>query len=340
MHKPPFMSRHLTFNDLIARHHGALSHEEKLKMEQHLSACEQCSQSAELLPSLMTREKRSGKRKRDAKKECLSHEELSMFLNGELSLFQARQVEKHLALCDECREKLADLVRASLAPVNKDEKARVEAESPLVIIDQVRAIENILAQEALPKKTWRLPSLPNLLALFSQSRLAWAALVLVLGIGLGQRPLREWRSDQYVASSLDLMQDTYTVHHDDLRPHGFPTGIFSEHHSTTPEEKLHAIESKLQKALSWNIENRKAKRAQALVFYFEHDYARADSLLKALLKENARDVAVWNDLGVIAAQQEDTSAALEAFDRALELEPEYEEARHNRELLTNEHSVN
>ena len=334
------MSRHLTFNDLIARHHGALSPEEKLKMEQHLSACEQCAQSAELLPSLMTREKKSGKRIRGVKNECLSHEDLSMFLNGELSLLKARKVEKHLALCDECREKLADIIRASLAPVHKEEKARVEAQSPLVIVDQVRAIENILAQEARPKKTWGFPPLLDLFAFLSHYKIAWAALVLVFGIGVGQRPLRVWQSDKYVASSLDLMQDTYTVHRDDLRPHGFPASIFSEHHGSTPEEKLRTIESKLQKALSWNIENREAKRAQALACYFEHNYPRADSLLKALLKEDAHDFAAWNDLGVIAAQREDTSAALEAFDRALELEPEYEEARHNRELLTNEHDSN
>lgn len=334
------MSRHLTFNDLIARQYGRLSPEAKLEMEQHLSACQPCAQSVELLPSLMTREKKFGKRSRSPKPECLSHEELSMFLNGEFSFWETRKAEKHLALCDECREKLADLIRAGLAPVQQEEKARVQAQSQLVIADQLRAIESLMDKEA-PRAGRTLSEwLLKLLALFSQPRLAWAALVLVLGLGLGQRPLREWQSENYVASSLDLMQDTYAVPDDGLRPHGFPAGMFSEHHSSTPPEKLRAIESQLQKALSWDKNNRAAKRAQALLCYFEHNYDGADSLLQALLKENDRDFAAWNDLGVIAAQREDTTAALQAFERALALEPEYKEALHNRELLTAEHGSN
>jgi tetratricopeptide (TPR) repeat protein len=269
----------------------------------------------------------------DLNSSCLSHEEISMFLNGELGFWQARTAEKHLARCDECREKLADIIRAGAAPLDSEERAHVAAHSQLVIADQLRAIESLAQEKFPPASDTLLDKIRELIAPFFPLRPAWIAVVLVAAIGLGQHPLRRLAASHYVESSLALMQDAYAVHKEDFRPHGFPSGMFSEHHSATPPEKLQAIEDKLQRALFWDKNSRAAKRAQALHCYFEHNYDRAESMLRDLLHEDDKDFAAWNDLGILAALREDTTAALAAFEKALALKPDDKDARHNRDLL-------
>ena len=331
------MSRHLTFHDLIAYRYGQLPPEEKIKIERHLQGCSQCAAKERVIPTWLQRESAPKQRVRSL---CLSPEELSMFLNGELSFLKTRNAEKHLALCDGCREQLADIIRASIAPVNQEEKIQVALHSKLVLADQLRAIEDLTNAQTIPARTTLLNKLRRLFALTSPMKIAWAATLLVVGISVGLRPLRQWQASSHVASGLALMQDTYPIADGAPRPHGFHTGMFSEHHGDTPSEKLLAIERNLQQALSWDINSREAKRAQAQFCYFQKNYPCADSLLQALLRENDQDFATWNDLGVLAAQREDTTAALAAFAKALALQPDYAEAKYNHALLAERPSPN
>lgn len=330
------MARHLTINDLILRKQRVLSAEESAALAQHLADCPTCAQNAELLKSIEGREHGAKEQSRQAPatKDCLSHEDLAMFLNGELSAVQMRRIAKHLAQCDSCREKLADIIRASAAPLSKEERTQVATKSKLVIAEQLRAIEDLVENETAPPGDRLLMKMRSLLENVFSSKLAWAAAVLLVTLALGQRPLREQVSAEYLANGMELMQDVYPIPDGAPHPHGFQTGMFSPHHSDSPKEKLLAIEKNLQNALSWNTNNRAAKRAQALYCYFQGEYECADSTLNVLLRENERDAAVWNDLGFLALQREDTIAALAAFDKALMLRPNDETVMQNRELLT------
>ncbi len=343
------MSRHPAFNDLIAYHYGHLSQVQRVTLEQHLDACEHCAQNTELLITLMNNEKKpsrdamahASKHAESASEPCLSPEVISKFLCGELSIWEARKVEKHLATCEECRQKLADIIRAGASPMSQSERAFVSANSQLDVEQQLRDIERLTLPEN--KFGLRHQSLPHrirqLVAPFFPLRPALSVLVILLIAGLWfvQKSFRQWQGARLVRASIILLHNTCSVPNGTLRPHGFAPSKLSEHHGDAPPKNLDEVEKKLQKALSWDSNNREAKRALALHGLFKRDLVHADSLLKVLVKEDASDFASWNDLGVVAAQREDTAAALFAFERALEIQPDYEEAVYNRTLLLQEY---
>ncbi len=331
------MSPHLTFNEIVAYQRKYLSPDQALSFEQHLSACSYCTENAGLLMELSKSEPLKVAHAGAAAGKCLSVEEIIKFMTGELPFRAARKAQTHLARCEECRQKLADIMRAS-APVAKSEAAAVAARSPLVIEHQLRDIERIVLEQGEPppageaiSKFWR-----SLIARLWPLQPAYAVLVLVLitATWFGQRTFRQWQGKRYLAESVELLKDAYPVTRQDLLPHGFSPGMFSDHHGADASKKTQVIERKLQKALSWDSRNREAKRALAQYSYFAHDLKRADSLLCVLLREDSSDFATWNDLGVVAAQREDTTVALSAFKKALQIQPKYEEAAHNRALLS------
>ncbi len=326
------MSRHLTFNDLIALQQGYLAAEESAKGREHLETCPECAKSAALLAEFMSREK-SAKPRPTPPKNCVSHEEITMFLNGELTAWQQRKIEKHLAVCESCRQKLADIIRASAPPISKEERIKVAAHSSLNIADQLRAIESLVEKKNQAGNASFITKLRALGASRFSPQIAWAFAILIIVIYFGFTPLREWQASNYLNEGLAQMRDAYPIAHGELRPHGFQPGLFSEHHSNSPPEKIIAITESLQKARAWSTNKREAQRAQAQLFYFEGKYQSADSLLRTLLRENEQDHAAWNDLGVVAACRADTTAALAAFHQALQLVPDYAEAEYNCEIL-------
>jgi len=331
------MSQHLTFNEIVAYQQKYLSPDQASSFEQHLSTCSYCAQNALLLMELGKSEPLKVAHAGTAAGKCLSVEEIIKFMTGELSFREARKAQAHLALCEECRQKLADIIRAS-APVAKSEAAAVAARSTLVLEHQLRDIERIVLEQGEP------PPLGQALSEFGRSLIArlwppqpaYAVLVLVLitASWFAQRTFRQWQGKRYLTESVELLKDAYPVTRQDLLPHGFSPDMFSLHHGAEASEKTQVIEKKLQKVLSWDSRNREAKRALAQYSYFARDLKRADSLLSVLLKEDSSDFATWNDLGVVAAQREDTTVALSAFKKALQIQPNYEEAAHNRALLS------
>lgn len=327
------MSRHLTFNDLLALQKGYLAPEESAKIRQHLEACPECAKSASFIADLVSREK-SAKPRKTVTQDCVSHEELTMFLNGEFPAWQQRKIEKHLAVCESCRRRLADIIRASAPPVSKQERTKVAALSSLNINEQLRVIENLVESKNQGRNASFITKLRALGSSRFFSQIAWAVVILILAIYFGLTPLRNWQASNELSKGMTLMRDTYPIARGELRPHGFQPGLFSEQHSNSPPEKIIIIAESLQKAGVSSTNRREAKRAQAQLLYFEGKYQSADSLLRILLRENEQDHAAWNDLGVVAARRADTSAALAAFDRALQLAPEYEEAKYNRKILT------
>jgi tetratricopeptide (TPR) repeat protein len=70
--------------------------------------------------------------------------------------------------------------------------------------------------------------------------------------------------------------------------------------------------------------------------YFQLDSARqAATLFRAIVRELPREykTVAWNQLGILAAQQNNLKEALEYFKKALQSNPDYELARFNYELI-------
>ena len=64
---------------------------------------------------------------------------------------------------------------------------------------------------------------------------------------------------------------------------------------------------------------------------FERALAESERMFAAVRQQSPEDAVVWNGLGSVAALRNDPVRALEYIDRALELEPNYPEARADRE---------
>ncbi|MFQ5708740.1 MAG: tetratricopeptide repeat protein [bacterium] len=159
-----------------------------------------------------------------------------------------------------------------------------------------------------------------------------AALVLLLLV-VGQGRFRSWRAEINTRAGLEQLHEQWTITDADLRPPGdFPRSIFSV---TLGAEPAPGSDPALpfENALKWNKKNRAAKHGLAIAWYFTGQYAKADSLVNALISEDSLDHEAWNMRGLLAAQRENSDRAIEAFNRALRIRPDYAEAAYNRALL-------
>ncbi|MBI5279973.1 MAG: tetratricopeptide repeat protein [Burkholderiales bacterium] len=66
------------------------------------------------------------------------------------------------------------------------------------------------------------------------------------------------------------------------------------------------------------------------------NYPIAEGMLRAALRALPDDKTCWNNLGIVHAAKGDGRAALEAFEKALAIDPHFENARRNLELLQQE----
>jgi tetratricopeptide (TPR) repeat protein len=60
--------------------------------------------------------------------------------------------------------------------------------------------------------------------------------------------------------------------------------------------------------------------------------AEAQRLFEGVLRQNPEDAGAWNGLGSVFIVKEDAKRALEYIDRALSIQPEYDAAKHDRQL--------
>jgi anti-sigma factor RsiW len=341
------MPQHIPLKSLFACQREELSHTEKSKIHRHLAECENCAQNAELIsqlyrpPDTKSADASGHAGKANVPKEtaCPSTETVGKFMTGELSGSEHRDVEKHLAACDGCRKELAEIFRVSVAPVSEEEQALLESLPPVEISEAVRKIMELMPPapekprlvERLPH--WLRPHIPEL----RLPRPAWGfAMVALLAVGYfaAREPYREWRGRVHASAGIAEMQKAFALTEDDLRPAvDIPLSIFSTTHGGESAEGVDPVLAKFQEALAWDPTNRAAKRGLAAYWYLQRNFASAETLLGALVAQDSLDYETWNNLGLIAAQREDTAAALAAFERVLQIRPNFAPAAFNRAAL-------
>ncbi|MDZ7292254.1 MAG: tetratricopeptide repeat protein [candidate division KSB1 bacterium] len=263
---------------------------------------------------------------------------IGKFLNNELFAAQRHEVESHLAMCQNCRLQLVEIFRASIEPVSEEEKKLLTALPPFDITEQARQIISLMPpametpgpMERL--STWLSARLPRL----TLPRPAWqiALAVLLIAICLsGYRPFREWQGNRHAQIAISRLQEAWTITNDDLRPaEEFSLSLFSQTHSAESAGAATVL-VEFRKALQWDPENRPARLGLATYWCFTGDLASADSLTQLLIEKNPEDYEAWNNHGLIAARREDSTAALSAFDKAVQIRPDYAIATFNRATM-------
>ena len=65
---------------------------------------------------------------------------------------------------------------------------------------------------------------------------------------------------------------------------------------------------------------------------FQRALAEAEKMFEIIREQKPDDPGAWNGLGSVAILKGDPESAIMYIDRALELNPNYEAARHDREI--------
>jgi tetratricopeptide (TPR) repeat protein len=91
----------------------------------------------------------------------------------------------------------------------------------------------------------------------------------------------------------------------------------------------------------WRLQNLRAYAAKnyAMVMrargnddQFKRALSEAEKMFEAIRQQEPDDPGAWNGLGSVALLRNDPSNALNYIDRALEIRPDYEAARHDRTI--------
>jgi hypothetical protein len=342
------MPQHIPLEKLFAHQSNQLGRAEETTIRQHLHDCQACSQHAELVARLYSslNDKNTSipfsANTSETKNisACPSPEEIGRFMNDELSDDDRQDIEQHLATCDHCRSQLVEIFRLSVAPITEEEQALLGSLPPLEISDQVRKIMDLMPPA--PEKprvfgnVWE--GLRHLIPELAIPRpalgFAMVALLAVVGFFTYHGPFRDWRGQVNADAGISGLKESFTMTDDDLRPSvEIPLSKFSQTHSGQGGASADSIADALRRALKWTPENRGAKQGLALYWYFGGNLTAADSLLRAIVAEDSLDFEAWNNLGLLAAQQEDTTAALAAFEKALQIRRDYAPAAFNRAAL-------
>jgi len=331
---------HLPLKKLLAFHYDQLTAAEKDDVQAHLDACASCEKNLTLLvkPELALKIKPASTGTRVAEQTaCLSPETIGKYINQELLPAEIPIAEKHLASCEDCRHQLVAISQIGLEPVSEEARKILEALPPLEISEHVNAIMKLMPpEEEEPSRLekwqdWIHAHIPELRL---ARNVAVAGGMMAAIFFAGEQPFRNWRANAHANTGVENLKQEWTITLDDLRPaENLREDMFSITHG--PEDKALAgkIEGQFRAALAWDKNNHPARLGLATYRYFIGDLSAADSLIAVLLDESAQDFEAWNNRGLIAARREDSTAALAAFARALQIRPDYAIAAYNRAAL-------
>lgn len=263
-------------------------------------------------------------------------EDIGKFFTGELTGEANREIERHLAGCDRCRQELVTHLRFAQAAVPEEELQLVRTLPGMSLDKQVRHVLQQFPEPVSRPLTGRrvLDWLENW-SLSPSAAPAMAVAILLVVSFAGLKTHQVYQQRQYeneVARGQAALQREWFVSSEDLRPPGnFALTPFSRARGPVPN----AAATAFQQALERKPESREARLGLAVFYTFAGQLFSADSLLQVLLAQDSTDAEAWNQRGLVQARMENDEAALAAFATALRHRPSYAEAAYNRaQLLT------
>ncbi len=261
--------------------------------------------------------------------ECPRESDILSYLEDRLETDERAQMETHFTKCSNCREFLAIFSRVSeediggsIGPPSEEE---VKLQTALVL-DEIRKDES-KHQALFPGP----PPRPGVYIPYWQLAAA-TSLILVVAISV-YLIIRE-SPDQFARQSLALaMKDKRPI--EPRMSGGF---AWSKHMPTRGKENDNRL--KIESALNRMdfAKERSAPQKDRLMLarlYLasgRQNAERAIAILREIASSGEASVEALNDLGAALYEIEQFDEAVEAFTRALEKSPDYEEALFNRAL--------
>jgi len=342
------MGYHIPLKNLLAYQERQLSAAASHDIKLHLDTCSLCAENLKWSTAVLT--KLSTARLSDRPKlagACYAPDIISQFISRELTSETHEKVESHLADCADCRQQLSEIFRAGIEPVTDAEKELLKALPPFEIAEQAQKIMALMPPAPPPPAKLRdrivgffFPQVPEMTKsrrapkfAFAQ-KLAATGVLLGLIVAFGYQPFRGWQAQHHVEAAMARLMQVWKINDAALRPAAeFGSSMRSIIHSPTTMPGIDTIRAEFHEAVEWKAGHRSVRLGLAIYWYFAENMTRADSLLDELLQENPRDAAAWNQRGLMAAHREDSTAALAAFARALQIEPNDVYATFNRATL-------
>jgi hypothetical protein len=262
--------------------------------------------------------------------ECPRESDILSYLEDRLPVSERAQVETHFTKCSNCREFLAifsrvseEYIEGSIGPPSEEE---VKVQTALVL-DEIRKDES--KHQALSPGP---PPRPGIYIPYWQLAAA-ASLIIVVAIS-AYLIIREPSSDQFAMESLALaMKDKRPI--EPRMSGGFGWSKHIRTRGKENDERL-KIESAIRRMeFAKDASASQKDRLMLARLYLASGSQNAESAL-AILREIASSgrasVEAFNDLGAALYETGRFDEAVDAFTRALEKSPDYEEALFNRAL--------
>lgn len=324
---------HLTLKKLLAFHYDQLSTDEKDEAQSHLDACDSCSQSLAFLvkpeQTLKIKPASTGTRVTDSA-ACLAPEDLDKYFNHQLLPAELPRFEKHLAVCENCRQQLVALAQPPNERVSEETREKIEHLPPHEISEHVAGIQKIIRMLGEPsKRPVKVRSRNHWLSSFLTPRPAFVTVLLLIVAGkFWLWPL--YRYDRLVAQGETQLLAQHKIHYlSELRPAGGFHSSVQILPMGAEDEKPQNLEALLRQALTFKPKGQDALRNLARYYLLEKRLPAADSVLKILEAESPHDAAVRHDRGCWFYQSGQYEAAASAFAAAYAANPQLEEALYN-----------
>ncbi|MBI4853128.1 MAG: tetratricopeptide repeat protein [Acidobacteria bacterium] len=281
---------------------------------------------------------------------CKNESNTLKYFSGELLGDELIRAETHIAECSICCESIAQLAKAISSEISQEEKAFLSS-----TLEESTKNARELVRKTLDKEletnnnvvllTSHKPTRENskgfVLSTWKASQLALAAslaIVFLVGVVAIYR-LRTSPVDNLVAESLATIQE--------INLKGRPTKLrfaeleFSPENTTRGSEsedlntKLKALQNMLEPLVA-NDPTPKNCQTLAQILFLEGEYAKAIEQLEKAIQIDKTNPAIFSDLALSYAAQDNYTLALESANKALVIKPDYLPAIFNRAKIYKE----
>lgn len=324
------------------------------KITEHVKNCQQCLRNLKIMNkiesilSMPDYEKPQGNDDEDARGH-IGLDLLYDYLTGNVTEAEKISVQGHLNSCSHCYQEMTSLVHDSQPVPNYQETELLKAMSipaPEGLVTRLLALSQATARTR-PVKAARINSIRDRLADLREIFFNWAyweprlylraafalTAVLVLFI-IGATQFAYLQSTILANRGMANLTENYFI---DSRSVPRPSGGFEYSELTRTRgpidhPELPQVRSTLQKSLY----RKNARASQYLATYYlviEHNLDQASQYYHQALARDSANAKILNDLGSLAWHEQNLSLALDNFQRALAIEPDFYEARYNLALV-------
>lgn len=166
----------------------------------------------------------------------------------------------------------------------------------------------------------------------AKPRLAYATVLLLILSISSPFGVRFYNTSFQLMQAENLLQENYQIYMSQtprLSGGYTSTGISMLMSEEDKKDYLSDAFEKTKNADDYDSDLPEVKQIQAQIFFIQKAYAKADSVLKLINKNERNTAPILNDMGVLEFSQDNYERSIQYFESALKTDPEFTEAYYN-----------